>query len=112
MRRTLKAHSSSRHVGVFESRTSVEENYTIGFFQESVSQQLVVCGGYAGPFRRKEDSFVTRPIQNRLEDFLVGDCKRNSARCAEDLEEDIVSIGLWDAQSRGEGRRILPSLAG
>ena len=52
------------------------------------------------------------PVEDAGEDGFVGGGDGFAAGLREDVEDDVVAVGLGDAESGGEGGGVLEELAG
>ena len=107
-----EVHGFGGHVGVFEAGAGVEEDDAVGGLEVSGGEELVVGGGGGGSFGGEEDAFVLGPVEDAGEDGFVGGGDGFAAGLREDVEDDVVAVGLGDAETGGEGGGVLEELAG
>src|SRR5439155_24734775 len=69
---------------------------------------LVVGSGSCRSFRTEENSLLARPLEQRGQHILVGNSNCSSPTAPNKVEDQIIAMGLGNAQARSEGVRILP----
>src|SRR5262249_6448633 len=111
LRGPLQARRLCRDVRVFEAGARVKENDFVFGLQVAGSKKMVVGDGRGRALRRKEDSFVFRPILERRENLLIRKGKSYAFGFFQNLEHDVVSVRFRHAQAGGERFCVLPHLA-
>src|ERR1700727_2151594 len=98
----------ANYVGVLVAGTRIEQHYAVRRLQKTGAEQMVVGCGRRRAFRRQQNAFLGSPVAQRGKDLLIVESHYRSIRFADDIEDQVISVGLWHAQTRGEGGGVFP----
>jgi len=97
----LGGRASAEDIEVLQAGAGIEQDHLVVFREEFAGTQLAVgcAGGRA--FRRCEDAFYSRPLAERVHDFVVGDGHGGALTLPQNIEDEVITISLRNAQARG-----------
>src|SRR5712671_1999761 len=87
----------SNHINIFQAGAGIEEHDFVRGLQEVLLQQKSVSSKGGSAFGRSEDAFAAGPFLDGLKNLRVRDSNGRPAALLEDVENNVVSIGLGHA---------------
>ena len=87
-------HLRVQDIQIFQSGAGVEEDYCVFWLEESMVAEFAV-GDQAGcAFGGGEDAFGFGPVAGGFEDFFVGGADGGAFALFQDVEDQVVAVGL------------------
>src|SRR5712691_4300801 len=96
------------HVDVLEAGAGVEKHGHVVFAEKVARAESLIGSQGRRALRRGKDAFYLRPVTDGGEDITVADGDRRSFGLLQYVENDVVAVGLGDAQSGSQGFGIGP----
>ena len=84
-------------IQIFQAGAGVEEDDCVVWGEESAGQEFLVGDEAGGAFGGGEDAFDHGPVASGGEDFWVGGGEGEASALFQDVEDEVVGVGFWDA---------------